>query len=551
MSRFNTRNTRPATGTGPIMTQAQPTGTTHERQPGYAHDAKSELFLLAVVNLVGKDTFYENADARDGRFEQLVREVAIADAGWMVRFVSWLRTGGNMRTASLVAAVEAVKTRLDAAKAGEDLGNGARNRELINAALQRADEPGELLAYWSSRYGRALPKPVKRGIGDAVRRLYTEYALLKYDTDSRGYRFADVLDLTHPDAASPDQGRLFTYALDRRHGRGGEITGLPMIDAQMYVRSEASRNPETLLDTELLRRAGMTWEDALSLAGSRVDKAKLWQALIPTMGYMALLRNLRNFDQAGVSDEVAERTAARIADPEQVAKSRQFPFRFLSAYRNVPSLRWGHALEKALTASLNTVPALPGRTLVLVDQSPSMFPGYHYSTRNSADLSLADQAKIFGTALALRSADATLVGYGHANYRVQFGPGEAVLRLIDKFRMVDGTDSYAAAADHYDRHDRIVVITDGENNAHRYRSYEAAGIPSHLPIYTWNLAGYKHAGDPGKPNRLTLGGLTDAAFRLIPLVEAGRNADWDAIFSPAPTNPVLSVGARTVKPSQS
>ena len=49
-----------------------------------------------------------------------------------------------------------------------------------------------------------------------------------------------------------------------------------------------------------LRLAGMTWEDALSLAGNRVPKKDLWEALIPTMGYMALLRNLRNFSEAGI-----------------------------------------------------------------------------------------------------------------------------------------------------------------------------------------------------------------------------------------------------------
>jgi hypothetical protein len=76
----------------------------------------------------------------------------------------------------------------------------------LGDVLQRADEPGEFLAYWTSTFGRALPKPVKRGIGDAVRRLYTEYALLKYDTASKGFRFGDVLDLTHPDAATPQQG---------------------------------------------------------------------------------------------------------------------------------------------------------------------------------------------------------------------------------------------------------------------------------------------------------------------------------------------------------
>lgn len=93
------------------------------------------------------------------------------------------------------------------------------------SVLQRADEPGEALAYWTSTYGRAIPKPVKRGVADAVQRLYTERSLLKYDTGARGFRFGDVIDLVHPAPAAdkPWQGDLFEHALDRRHGRDEPI----------------------------------------------------------------------------------------------------------------------------------------------------------------------------------------------------------------------------------------------------------------------------------------------------------------------------------------
>ena len=152
----------------------------------------------------------------------------------------------------------------------------------------------------------------------------------------------------------------------------------------------------------------MTWEDALSLAGSKVSKRDLWAALIPSMGFMAQLRNLRNFDDAGVPDEVAGDVIARLTDPEQVARSRQFPFRFLSAYRAAPSLRWSYPLERALSLSLANVPALKGRTLVLVDRSGSMFDG----VSAKSGLNRADTAALFGVALALRSEHADLVEFG-------------------------------------------------------------------------------------------------------------------------------------------
>lgn len=518
MGKFNKTATRPAVQS-PIVTEQRPSGRTFEGGPGYARDAKSELFLLAVSNMVGEKTFYESADDRDSRYTELVHTVAVADPEWMTGFLGWLRGEGNMRSASLVGALEAAKAMLAAKVPG--------SRQMIASVLQRADEPGEALAYWMSRYGRKLPMPVKRGVADAVQKLYNEYALLKYDTASKGFRFADVLDLTHPSPAAPWQGHLFTLALDRRHDRdSNELHALPMVKANMVLRELALADPARLLDPEVLKAAGMTWEDVLSLAGSKLPKKDLWEALIPSLPFMAALRNLRNMDEAGVSDELAAQVAAKLSDPEQVARSRQFPFRFLSAYRNAPNLRWAHPLEKALNASLGNVPALAGRTLILVDQSPSMFPGYYFSTANKSDISLADQAKIFGAALAVRAEQADLVQYGGTSELVKFSKAESVLKILDRFKMIDSTATAAAASRWYAKHDRVIIVTDEQTTDNL-----SAVLPASLPVYTWNLAGYKYGHGPGRPNWHTFGGLTDAAFRMVPLLEAGRDAAWPWVRS--------------------
>lgn len=539
MSKFNSPKTRPAGGVSPVFTEQTPSGKTFEGGAGFARDAKSELFLLAVTNMVGEQTFYEKANDRDSRYEQLVRQVALADGGWMLGFLGWLRGDANMRSASLVAAAESVKARLDATKAGTEVGNGARNREIVNAVLQRADEPGEFLAYWTSKYGRAIPKPVKRGVADAVGRLYTEYALLKYDTESHGYRFGDVLDLAHPSPAAPWQGALFKVALDRRHHRENTtIPGpLPMLLANLQMRLEVREDPEVLLDAGRLREAGMTWEDALSLAGSKVDKARLWEALIPGMGYMALLRNLRNFDEAGVSDTVAQTVAARLADPSQVARSRQLPMRFLSAYRAAPSLRWSYPLEQALGHCLANIPALPGRTLILVDTSTSMNAGFS----KDGTLKRWDAAVIFGVALAQRCATAEVVSFSstartwgdsHGAHTKPFplASGESLLRSIDRWKsggwfLGGGTATAAALRKHVKGHDRVVVVTDEQAGVD---STDVNGsVPREVPMYTWNLAGYERGHAPsGAPNRHAFGGLTDQAFKMIPLLEAGKSQSW-------------------------
>lgn len=95
----------------------------------------------------------------------------------------------------------------------------------------------------------------------------------------------------------------------------------------------------------------MTWEALAGRLQGPMDAAA-GEAAIPSMGAMALVRNLRNFDEAGVSDEVAAQVAAKISDPAVVAASWQFPFRYLAAYRHAPSLRWAYPPGRALGHSL-------------------------------------------------------------------------------------------------------------------------------------------------------------------------------------------------------
>ena len=550
MSRFNQRSTRPAVHS-PVTTTGETTRT-HEGATGHLRDARSELFLLAVSNFVGQDAFYEKGGVRDDRYTQLVRQLAVEDPAWTVGLLGWLRGEGNMRTASLVGAAEFVKARLDATAAGnlapdaraENANGGGWNRQAIAAVLQRADEPGEMFGYWTSKYGRKLPKPVKRGIADAVQRLYTERALLKYDTDSKGYRFGDVLNLVHaaPDPGKAWQGFLFQHALDRRHGNADEIPEmLKLLRRRSEILAWPVEERRRMLEHHDLaptfEAAGMTWEALAGWLQGPMDKAA-WEAIVPSMGMMALARNLRNFDEAGVSDEVAAQICARFADPEQVARSRMFPFRWWAAYKHAPSLRWAHALEQALGHSLVNVPRLKGSTLILVDRSPSMFPGYRFSTPNQSDITLAEQAAVFGSALALRAEKPTLVEFGGDSKPLDVPKGGSVLKLIEQYGQIDGTDIPTAVKQHWLAHDRIVIVTDEQtrpgwlpSNMAGYGGMRETAIddlvPKATPVYMWNMAGYKPGAMPsGSSGRHAFGGLTDHAFRMVPLLEAGRDAAW-------------------------
>lgn len=521
--------------TGPIQTTGQ-TVVNASGFPGYARDAKSELFVLAVANMVGEDTFYEGASARDQRFCDLVRRVSLEDPAWVARFVPYLRNEMQMRSASVVMAAEFAHTCKGAGLGVASDGGRLTIRKVVDSACVRADEPAEFVGYWLSRFGRSMPTAVKRGLADAVVRLYTERNALKYDGNSRSVRMGDVIELVHPKPKADWQHALFRLLIDQRHGRGYMLNRHPGLD-MIAARAELERwpvahrrqwltHPNGMDMSATLARAGMTWESLAGWLQGPLD-ATAWEAVIPSMGYMAVLRNLRNFNQAGVASDVKRAVADRIADPAQVERSRQFPFRFLSAYKAIEGdLEYQLACERALNASLSNVPSLPGRTLILLDWSYSMTDR---ASGRMSDMSRGEVATLFGLALGQRAEHADVAAYGSPGsvYRLELKPGASLLPVARDWRSLGGTDTNGAIATTFRPgfHDRVLVVTDEQYNGWGSRD-PFAQISNSVPCYTWNLAGYAAAQTDSRSRRHTFAGLTDKAFVMLPLLEKGESQGW-------------------------
>jgi hypothetical protein len=528
---------------------SQPTTSTYEGAPAFTRDTPSELFLLAAVNMVGEDTFYEAAGDRDARYRRLIHSVALADPGWIAGFLPYLRNQMQMRSASVVMAAEfarAVLTAPDQQATRLLLSTaGVTVRGVVRSALQRPDEPAELLGYWRSRYGRAVPKPIKRAIADYLTARLDERAAIKYDGQGRAYRLGDVIEVVHPTPRDAQQAALFRWLLDRRRHAdnlaGDQLAELPMIREYEHLRLQ-SRDDQRgilLLDPDRIGRAGVTWEH---LAGLGQMDAQAWTAVIPQMGYMALLRNLRNFDEAGVSDTVAAQVAERLSDPAEVLRSRQFPYRFLSAYRSVQSDRWAWPLSRALEVACRNVPELPGRTLLLWDTSASMTqPVSIKSTVRHVDV-----AGLFAMATALTNPGRVdLIGFADGAFAFDPPKGASVLRQMEMAEALvgsvgHGTQMLRAIANTYEGHDRVLIFSDlqtapyltgGGGWGYAGRQLETRGlrqiVPAGVPVFGINTAGYAQTPLPvGDGAFYEVGGFTDRLFTMVATISAGRDAGW-------------------------
>ncbi|HMK10488.1 MAG TPA: TROVE domain-containing protein [Acidimicrobiales bacterium] len=489
---------------------------THQGGAAFLRDAESDLFLLAVTNLVGEDTFYERAGDRDARFASLVGAVTASNPAFVAGLAPYLRETMRMRSAAIVMAAEYVAA------------GGPGGRSVIARTLQRADEPAELLGYWLTRHGRNVPMPVKRGIADATRRLYNERAALKYDGLSRQMRMADVIEMTHPAPRDERQSVLFKHLLDRRHhdDARADATYLPVLAAAAELDAVPIDERRAVLRARggaALADAGFSWERLSGWLPGGMD-AEAWEAILPSMGVMALVRNLRNFDQAGISQAAVDTVIAKITSADDIAAARLFPYHVWAAYKNAPSDDWKRALGRALDHTVSNVPALDG-TLVVIDTSSSMQAAL--SARST--IQRVEVAAVMAMASAKRASNVDVVIFGQSNAIVRGLEGMSVLRGVEKVvgsvgSVGHSTFGHTAIARWFDRtrHKRAVIFTDDQQHDSGQVNLD------HVPlIYTFNLAGYRPSALPaGARGRCTFGGFTDAMFAAVQVIEKGQDASW-------------------------
>jgi len=309
-----------------------PTGPdtlTHEGAPAYTPRKQANL-LKRLVNccMLWEDTFYVDGKS----IAQAIKEAVHAATPEEVSAIAiYARSQGKLRHAPLYLARELARhPNLKHAPTGIV-------SETIFQVIQRADELAEFLAiYWAetvkgrSKHNKGLGEPLSNQVKKGLRKAFLKfdaYQISKYNRD-KAITLRDVLFLVHPEPTNEAQAALFK-----------------------------SLAADTLTPPN-------TWE--VRLSGGE-DKKAVFEDLLRTnkLGYMALLRNLRNMTEAKVDPKLVK---AKIL--ESAGKSRVLPFRFIAAAKH--AVQFERELDQAMIASMAEMPKLNGLWRVLVDVSGSM-----------------------------------------------------------------------------------------------------------------------------------------------------------------------------------
>jgi 60 kDa SS-A/Ro ribonucleoprotein len=404
-------------------TNAGSTLLTHEGAPAKRINALQQLRRSVMACLLWEDTFYEEGAKIEDRLKANIKELSGPQVAEVAK---------EAHTKFKLRHIPLLLVRLLAA-------GSAEQRKVVADALfevtkTRPDQMTEFLSiYWKDKR-QPLSAQVKKGLARAFAQ-FNEYQLAKYNKDG-AVKLRDVLFLSHVKPVDDNQAALFKRVAENK-----------------------LQTPDT-------------WEVGLSGGG---DKKETFTRLISEnkLGAMALLRNLRNMQQAGVDEEII-RGAISTMKTERV-----LPFRFITAAKYAPKLE--PQLETAMFKCLDGYPKLAGKTAILVDNSGSM---YHTTVSKKSELERIDAACALAMLVREVCEDPIVIGYATRSQIIPARRGFA-LRDAIKAGPSGGTNTETAKrmAD-LEGYDRIIIITDEQ-------SHQALSNPKGKG-YVINVANYQN-----------------------------------------------------------
>ncbi|MDD6777552.1 MAG: TROVE domain-containing protein [Bacteroidales bacterium] len=269
----------------------------HAGAKAWMQSPEFELYSTVACTMSVDDKFYESATDRINRIAALVR---LVPAEFVAQLAVYARTEMHLRSVPMLLLVE-----LSQCHSGDSLVSRATAK-----AIQRVDDITELLSCYQMRHRagslKRLSNQLLKGIAMSFCK-FDEYQFAKYKEAGKPVTLRDALFLAHPKAESEEQQELFDKIARRQ------------------------------------LKTPYTWETQLSEAGKtkglgRRQRKKLmrkvWTELIESrrMGYMAMLRNLNNMLSAKVDEKTMQIVYDYLSNEQAVQRSKQLPFRFLSAY---------------------------------------------------------------------------------------------------------------------------------------------------------------------------------------------------------------------------
>lgn len=473
---------------------AIPKPDTKNRQGHAAYSQDKWLRLLTMLNTLKlENQFYRSETETMRELKALVDECAKEDAYFVAQAIVYSRcVGEGMRSINHLAASYLAPhcAGQEWAKRFYSLWN---KRTQSGGTLFRPDDMAEIIACFSALNGTKVTNAMKKGFADALEQL-DAYALLKYKSS-----LVDVINLVHPDP--------------RKSAAVAEVNGekVPVLTAIMKGLSVSA-------DTWEVAQSDAGQEVAKAVKDGKIDKSEAetilkeakadnWDALLTEgkLGVLAALRNIRNVLKTVNKGDTVKKLSALLSNPEAIRKGKIMPYQIdlahevtISEFSDSNAREIAQALLKGYESAVpNLAEMLPGKTLVMVDFSGSMWTPMTDGSRGGKRYrsQCADKAALIAATIA-KATNGDIVRFGSSAEYVNWNANSDVFTIANAMKKGMGGTSlsaaWAAAQRSGRQYDRVFILSDNEcNRGSSYKAYEsytrACGSPY---VYSVDLAAY-------------------------------------------------------------
>ncbi len=481
MTQLNKKTTKPQKMAVSYEGNVQPVKASHQ-----------QLMEIVVGTLYLQDRFYESGKDTLNRLKGLVGDLVRSnDSDFIANLILATRKEFNMRTMPIVLAVEWAAALRAAKKEYPHV------RNVVANLISRADELTELYAYALTVFGdkKKVPLAIKKGVGDAFNK-FDAYQFGKYNRDG-AVTLKQLLRIVHPTAKDADQGAIFEK-----------------------IMKETLDSP-------------YTWEVELTKNGQKPEaerktKGALWKELFESgkMGYMAVIRNVRNMATAWSedlpkkdADALVTKLCAYLSDGDNVRKSKMLYNQFFTAEETIRGIPYGNkladAIGDAIEASIDNIPLFAERPWVIVDVSGSMSSTYN-GKKPAVEIAGQFGAAVFKR-FAKSSTHSALTAFGTTAKHVSVRSSDSIPTIADKIRTTyvgHGTDlgqAFALQSSLGFEPDAVIVFSDMQV-VHLVTRLQGPG--SKLKV-AFNLNAYPTTPLNDRDGWIQLAGFSDSVFRYL------------------------------------
>ncbi|REJ91100.1 MAG: TROVE domain-containing protein [Planctomycetota bacterium] len=324
-----------------------------------------------------------------------------------------------------------------------------RDTELMHRVFDRVIDNGRVLrtAFQMIRSGQFGRNSLSSSLQRAFQRWLNEASVGRLLSASIGNdpSLRDVLRMARPTPRDNARRALFGWLTDKEIDKWAPATAddLPGdVQALTAYRQAESAEAQALIAGDLQVRWDLLADAALG--------PLVWKAIARQMGPQALRMNLNTLlrhevfqNGRGVDRGMVDYVAGRIADADEIRRSRQFPYQYLAAYVNaaaeVPQ-QIKAALHDAAEIACGNVPELPGPVVIGLDTSGSMsMPVTGHRGRGATSrMRCVDVAALFAAAILRRNPDSVVIPFDTRAYDVRVDPSDSILSLSERLAQHGG-----------------------------------------------------------------------------------------------------------------